>query len=192
MSAIFPEQLGYSGVILRRLRDEDAESLCSYRSLPEVSRYQSWESFGMEDATRLIEGQRGMEPGMPGKWFQMAIVETESESMIGDCGLYCREKGQMEVGITLAPSYQGRGYGEMALRCLLDYVFETLQAHRVMARTDTENAAAVALFRKLGFRLEARFLERLWFKGRWGSEFVFAMLAREWQAREKEESFGFV
>src|SRR3954469_2827547 len=113
MSAIFPEQLSYSGVILRRLRDDDDESLCNYRALPEVSRYQSWDSFEKEDAARFIAEQQGIEPAIPGKWFQIAIIERETESMIGDCGLYCREKAQMEVGITLSPDYQRRGYASM-------------------------------------------------------------------------------
>jgi len=37
------------------------------------------------------------------------------------------------------------------------------------------------LFRRLGFRREAHFVEHVWFKGGWGSEFVFALLRREWE-----------
>ena len=43
---------------LRRLQPDDAAALCHYRSRPEVARYQSWESFGPDDATRLIEDQQ--------------------------------------------------------------------------------------------------------------------------------------
>ena len=28
------------------------------------------------------------------------------------------------------------------------------------------------------------FVEHVWFKGAWGSEFLFALLLREWQARK--------
>jgi len=53
----------------------------------------------------------------------------------------------------------------------------------VFASTDVLNRPAVALFQRLGFRQEAHLVEHLWFKGQWGSEYVFAMLKREWEER---------
>jgi RimJ/RimL family protein N-acetyltransferase len=52
----------------------------------------------------------------------------------------------------------------------------------VSAVTDAENHAAARLFRRLGFRQEAHFVEHVSFKGTWGSEYLFAKLYREWQA----------
>src|ERR1700741_1118364 len=109
MSQNFPNPLSTPRLLLRRLQGSDAASLYSYRSLPEVARYQEWESFGPDDAAHLIERQSHSEPGVPGPWFQLAIVEKATESMMGDCGLHCRQDDprQMEVGITLGPSYRG-------------------------------------------------------------------------------------
>src|SRR6185503_8430841 len=78
MSRPFPSPLSSPRLILRRLERDDAAAICGYRSLPEVARYQSWESFGPKDAARFIDEQREAEPGVPGTWFQMAIVEKES------------------------------------------------------------------------------------------------------------------
>ena len=174
-------------LILRRLQRDDLAALCAYRSLPEVARYQDWESFGPGDAVRLIDGQFGREPNVPGTWFQLAIVVAATEVLVGDCGLHCRQEDsrQMEIGITLSPVHQGRGYATEAIECLLGYVFDRLGKHRVIAVTDAENRSAASLFMRLGFRQEAHFVEHLWFKGRWGSEFVFAMLEREWEERRK-------
>ena len=174
-------------LILRRLQRDDLAALSAYRSLPEVARYQDWESFGPDDAVRLIDGQFGREPNVPGTWFQLAIVVAATGVLVGDCGLHCRQEDsrQMEIGITLSPVHQGRGYATEAIECLLGYVFDRLGKHRVSAVTDAENRPAASLFRRLGFRQEAHFVEHLWFKGRWGSEFVFAMLEREWEERRK-------
>lgn len=170
---------------LRQLREGDAAAVCAYRSLPEVARYQSWEAFTLADAERLITNQVEIAPNMPGTWLQLAVVETATGTLIGDCGLHFRpdDTRQMELGVTFAPSHQRRGLATEALNCVLGYAFDVLGKHRVSAVTDAENVAAAALFRRLGFRQEGHFIEHVWFKGAWGSEFLFALLRREWLDR---------
>ena len=73
---------------LRRPRPEDAAAISAYRGLPEVARYQSWESFGIEDANRLIADQLAVKPGTPGSWLQLMIILAESGQPIGDCGIH--------------------------------------------------------------------------------------------------------
>lgn len=184
MSRSFPDSLITPRLVLRRLQPDDGPALCAYRSLPEVARYQGWETWGPEDTARLIESQRHAQPGVPGTWFQVAVIERESEKMIGDCGLHCWQNDplQMELGVTFAPAQQGRGYATEALGCILEYLFVTLDMHRISAVTAAENHAAAALFRRLGFRQEAHFVEHRWYKGYWDSEFVFGLLKREWAA----------
>ena len=141
MASVTFTELRSPRLVLRRLQREDLSALCAYRSLPEVARYQDWESFGPDEAARLIDAQAGLEPDVPGTWFQLAIVEAATGVMVGDCGLHCRREDsrQMEIGITLAPAHQGRGYATEAVECLLGFVFGRLGKHRVVAVTDAEN-----------------------------------------------------
>src|SRR5205814_3656384 len=113
------------------------------------------------------------------------LVVPESGEVVGDCGIHFRrdEPRQVELGITLAPAHQGRGLAAEALGGVLGYVFGSLGKHRASAVTDAENHAAAGLLRRLGVRQEAHFVEHAWFKGVWASEYVFALLHREWQAR---------
>ncbi len=177
---------------LRRLCLDDAPAVCAYRALPEVARYQSWESYTLDDAVRLIDAHVGLVPDTPGTWFQLGIVSLASRELIGDCGLHFRreEPRQVELGITLAPAHQGRGFANEALSRVLDYLFGTLEKHRVFALTDAANEPAARLFRKLGFRQEGHFVEHVWFKGEWGSEYLFALLHREWRDRLPKSDGG--
>ncbi|WP_265595566.1 GNAT family N-acetyltransferase [Verrucomicrobium sp. BvORR106] len=170
---------------LRRLHRADAQALCAYRSQPEVARYQSWTTYGPDDAARLLDDQQDRDIGTPGTWLQVAIVETSSGHLVGDCGLHCLEDEpqQFEIGITLAHDHHGKGYATEALECLLHYLFTTLSARRITATTDVLNEPAAALFRRLGFRQEAHHIEHRPYKGTLTSEFVFALLSREWTAR---------
>src|SRR5262249_55598443 len=106
-----------------------------------------------------IETQSAPQPGIPGTWFQLAIVSVATGEVIGDCGLHCRKDDprQMEMGITLAPRQQGRGFADEAVECLLGYVFDSLEKHQVTATVDVLNRSAVALCRRVGFREEAHF-----------------------------------
>jgi RimJ/RimL family protein N-acetyltransferase len=171
---------------LRRLRPGDAVGICAYRSLPEVARFQSWESYSLEDAARLIAGQERVGAAVAGSWLQLGLTDLETGELVGDCGIHFVEGDgrQVELGITLSPGYQRRGLAAEAVGRVLGYAFGPLGMHRVWAVTDAENHAAARLFRRVGFRREAHYVENVWFKGGWGSEFLFAMLRGEWEETE--------
>ena len=178
-------QLHTQRLHLRRLQPEDAAAMSAYRGLLEVARYQSWETFEAEDATQLIAEQLTVKPGDIDSWLQLIIILAESGQPIGDCGIHFLSNAaeQVELGITLDPRYQKHGFACEALHGVLSYVFGTLNTHRVSATTDAENKAAQNLFQRLGFRREAHFVDHVWFKGAWSSEYVYALLQREWQVR---------
>lgn len=169
-------------LVLRQARVDDVDAIRSYRSLPEVARFQSWSSFDEADALCLAEEQDGLTPNTAGTWFQLVILDLASSGVIGDLALHFREDDhqQVEIGINVAPAQQGKGYAAEAIRCVLGYLFGQLGKHRVVAITDAANDPASRLFLRVGFRQEAHFLEHVWFKGSYGSEYLFAFLGRDW------------
>jgi RimJ/RimL family protein N-acetyltransferase len=182
-------ELSTSRLTLRRFRSDDVAALAGYRGLPEVARYQSWESFGLADAAELIAEQAVIVPDTPGTWLQLAAVLTETGKVVGDCGIHFRadDPRQVELGITLTPAHQRRGLAAEALRSVVGHVFGSLGKHRALAVVDARHHAAARLLRRVGFRQEANHVEHVWFKGAWGSEFVFALLRREWQGLADSE-----
>ena len=166
---------------LRRFTDSDLEPFLAYRNDPEVARYQSWDSCTEREATAMIEGLKSQQPGTPGEWFQFAIECKKTGVLVGDCALKVEGDGrQAELGITLRREHQGKGYASEAVSRLLDYAFGDLGLHRVFAITDQENDSSFALLERLGMRREGRFVQNVWFKGRWSSEYLYALLRDEW------------
>lgn len=94
---------------LRHFRDSDAEAFAAYRSVPEVARFQSWDApYPLDQARTTVAGFATSDPLQPG-WFQYAI--DLDGVLIGDLGLNLHENlMQAELGFTLAPAYQGKGY----------------------------------------------------------------------------------
>jgi RimJ/RimL family protein N-acetyltransferase len=169
-------------LVLRRFEARDAKALVSYRSDPDVARYQSWEFCSLEEAQRFVESFEGLAPGIPGEWFQFAVSLTPSGPLIGDCALRCTlgDPRQAELGFTIAKSHQSKGLASEAVRTLLGYAFSTLDLHRVFSIVDVRNGPPQRLLEKLKFRREGHFLQNAWFKGDWSSEFLYALLRAEW------------
>jgi RimJ/RimL family protein N-acetyltransferase len=177
-------ELSSPRTIVRKLRPDDAAAVAAYRSRPEVARFQSWDTFTPADAARLIADHAHVTPDTPDAWLQVAVTLAGPGTVIGDVGIhFLPDPRQVELGVTLDPAHQGRGLAAEAVGGVLRHLFETLGKHRVVATTDAANHPSARLFRRLGFRQEAHFVEHAWFKGAWGDEYLFAMLRREWQGQ---------
>jgi len=123
---------------------------------------------------------------MPGEWFQFAVGSKQTGDLIGDCGLRTEEDGrQAEIGFTLAREHQDKGYASEAVSRLVDYAFDDLSFHRLVAITDQENEPSFGLLERLGFRREGSFAQNAWFKGGWTDEYLYAILRSEWLERRK-------
>ena len=173
-------------LILRPFEDRDAAPFALYRSDPEVARYQGWEApFSLEQAAQFVAEEKSKTPGEPGQWVQLAMELKSTGEMIGDCAFYrlSEDPRQAEIGFTLARAFQGQGYAAEAVTRLLDYLFGGLGLHRVRANCDPENTSSARLLERVGMRHEGRFVESLWFKGRWAGEDWYAVLKREWEKR---------
>jgi diamine N-acetyltransferase len=56
------------------------------------------------------------------------------------------------VGILIAnEDYRRKGFATMALKCLIDYCFGTLQVHQLFCNILTNNCESMELFKKTGF-----------------------------------------
>ena len=83
----------------------------------------------------------------------------------------------------LAPTHQNQGYATEALQAVLEFLFVDLEKHGVFVSVDPRNEAAIALFKRVGMRQEAHFVESLWFDGALVDDIIFALLQREWKSR---------
>ncbi len=156
-----------------------------YRRDPEVCRYQSFEPESLEDVEKFIASLQSNAFDTPGLWFQFAIRIKETGLLVGDLGTHVLvgDPRQTEIGFTLAPAFQGRGYATEAVTGILSYLFGPIHKHRVFASVDPRNAPSIALLERVGMRKEAHFRKSLWFKGEWVDDMVFGILESEWMGR---------
>jgi RimJ/RimL family protein N-acetyltransferase len=167
-------------LLLRRFSKDDLQPFLAYLNDPEVARYQTWDFYTEDAAAKIIEEQANDKPGEPGKWFTFAVELKAEGALIGHIALKLLDQKQAEIGFTFARAYQGKGLAFAATCLVLDYLFTELDLHRVIAIADCENQRSVALLKRLGMRQEGHFIQNIWFKGRWGDEYLYAVLQDEW------------
>lgn len=185
MSQPFFSSFQTARLILRRLQDSDFQEYLAYLNDPQVAKYQTWESYAADHARAVIEEQQKLEPGIAGRAFLFAMELKETGALVGHVVLTVQEKDQQqaEIGFTLAREFHRQGLAAEAATRVLDYAFTGLKLHRVIAITDCENHSSVALLSRLGMRREGHFIQNIWFKGKWGDEYLFAVLRDEWLER---------
>ena len=182
-----------SRLLLRSFQETDLAAFAAYRSDPAVARYQSWTPpYTLDQATAFLHEMERAQAGAPGTWYQVAIERQDRPGLIGDCAFQVRadDERQAQIGFTLSPTSQKQGYATEAVTGLLNVLFGKMRLHRVTATCDVENEASVRLLERLGMRREARLLESVWFKGAWGSEYVYALLGREWSRARRAAGAG--
>ena len=174
---------------LRPFRDEDLDAFHAIQSRPDVVRYLYWEPRSRAEAEEML-GRRKLQTAIEseGDGLHLAADLRASGDLVGHFSLRwsSQEHRQGEVGFVMHPDHHGRGYATEGAQLMLRLGFEELDLHRIVGRCDGRNTASARLMERLGMRREAHLLENEFIKGEWTGELVFAILAREWQARPSQ------
>jgi len=168
---------------LRPFRDSDAAAFAAYRSDPEVARYQGWDApYPLARAEAFVREMVTAPTDVPGEWLQIAVSLTGDDTLIGDCAFVSQldDPRIAEIGFTIAPAHQSRGYAQEAVRGLLGVLFGAYAKHRVFASCDARNVASSRLLAAVGMRQEGHLVESTWSEDEWTDDLLFAVLRREW------------
>lgn len=180
-------QIETERLIIRNLQTSDVEDFYFYRSNPDITKYQSFDVMTLNNAEKFIESQKDKSFGKPGEWVQYAIENKMTKKMIGDCAikLDADDIRIAEIGITLSHTEQKKGFAKESMTAILKFLFNLEDFHRVVEIVDAENENSIRLLESCGFKREGHFIENIFFKGKWGSEYQYAMLRKDWQQNLK-------
>lgn len=171
-------------LLLRPLTFLDADAFFRYRLLPEVCRFQSFQPKTRSEVESFLRANESARPNTPDAWRQLAIC-LRNGTLIGDVGLHTLDEWQLELGYTLAPEHQGKGYATEAVAAVLRQAFSVWNKHRVTASVDPENQASIRLLERLGFRKEAHFRKSFRMNESWYDDCVYALLREDWAAPDR-------
>ena len=178
---ISTERLELRGLIL-----SDTKALYKYRTMPEIYKFQGWKPQSLEEVENFIGEQISKLPNIPDTWYQLGVIKKGTVELIGDIGLHfiSKDDKQAEIGYTLDPAYQGLGYGTEAVIGVINYLFNTLKKHRIMASIEPSNIKSIALLERIGMRREAHFKKSIWLHDKCEDDIIYAMLEEEFIIEE--------
>lgn len=112
-----------------------------------------------------------------------AFVAEENGRVVGMCavvpGKSLRRGHSAAVAVMVDADYQGRGIGKALMKKALSEADEALKLHRLELSVVTGNKPAVALYEKLGFKIEATKKSSCIKEGRFADEYIMGRIRPE-------------
>jgi [ribosomal protein S5]-alanine N-acetyltransferase len=145
---------------LRSFTRADAEAAHRVYGDPDVMRYieAGRPAAAQEDSRAMIDAYIEHER-IHGFSFY-AVIEAETGVLVGDAGLYRRERDgrEVELGYTLGREWWGLGYATEAARACLEIAFGRVGLDQVIALVIPDNRASIRVLEKVGMsRVGPRF-----------------------------------
>ena len=167
---------------IRNFRIDDWADLHEYLSQKEVLKY---EPGSVSDEAECISmaAERSKDN------IFLAVCLKETDKMIGHLYFAITEPSEFltwELGYVFNPAFYGKGYATEACRGMLQYAFEKMGAHRIVALCRPENTHSWRLLERLSMRREGHFKQAAFFRkledGRplWHDAYQYAILSDEW------------
>lgn len=169
-------------VYLKRMQSEDAPLVVGWMSSMDYARHlmrrMAYPST-VEEMQGWIREADANEP-------LFAVCLTDDDRLVGFCGFkdvrWASRHALFAVGIGES-AMRGRGYGTEATELLLRYAFLEMNLNCVALEVFSFNAPAIAVYQKLGFKLDGTMRAYLYRDGEYHDMHLMSLLQSEWFAR---------
>ena len=160
-------------VVLRPFRPEDVEPLWRAKLDP-----MTWAQTTEAPLTPVTLEEHRARYSEPAKDDSAQFAVDVDQVLIGRAGMFSVDNlaRHAEIGLSLLPEHQGKGYGQDVLRVLVDYGFRSRNLRRIHLQTLASNEAALRAYRAVGFVEEGRLREHAWVEGAYDDVVLMAVL----------------
>ena len=166
-------------LILREIGYLDATEVYTLRSDPRVMTYLDRNPDASVEVTyqfiaRLKDGQQKHDGIVWG------ISLKNDPKLIGTAGYWriIREHDRAEIGYTLHPDHQGKGYMQEALTAIFEYGMNKMKLHSIEGNVNPNNAASIKLLEQNGFVKEAHFKENWLHNGKYLDTAIYSLVSK--------------
>jgi ribosomal-protein-alanine N-acetyltransferase len=173
-----PVTLSTPRLLLRPLREDDANALFAMYSDPQLMRYWSFTPMTrLEQVSEYLS--RLMKASASGKDLVCAIDLRATGQTIGTCTLFNLYEPSLraEIGFGVSREFWRQGYTQESIHSLIGHAFTKLSLRRLEADIDPRNSGSARVLERAGFVREGSLRER-WVVGGEVSDSVLYGLLR--------------
>ncbi len=169
---------------LRLLKITDLNAVHELHSFPETDKFNTLGiPENLEETESIICDWISEHQVEEIKNYTFVIELLESEKFIGLFGLNLLNKKhrKAEVWYKIHPQYWRQGYATESLNCMLDFAFNKLNLHRIVAGCTMENAGSIKVLEKAGMIREGIGRKILPLSTGWSDNYSYAILEKEYE-----------
>jgi RimJ/RimL family protein N-acetyltransferase len=168
---------------IRAFSMEDAQDLYEYLADPQIYQYEPGEPINLDQAYTLAHDMSISEHF----W---AVDLKSDQKVIGQLYFSQQEPRHLmtwELGYIMNMKYQHQGYGSEAAAAHVQFGFEQLSVHRVVAHCHPKNEASWKLLEKIGLRREGLLQKNIYFRNDeagnplWWDSYAYARLVEKYE-----------
>lgn len=172
---------------LERLEPRHAEALLDYESRNR-EHLRRWEPardnnyYSLDNIRTQLEADVAL---MREQRIMRFAAFSESPEIIAIINLWQIRRGvdhSAVIGYSVDAKYQSQGIATEATGAVVRYAFQELNLHRIHTSYQPENDRSARVLEKLGFQIEGRAREQMFFDGAWRDGILVAILNPNWRA----------
>ena len=110
---------------------------------------------------------------------------------IGDIALSEIVRGAFQacyLGYRIGAGYEGQGYVAESIARVVEYAFNALKLHRIMANYMPSNNRSAAVLRRCGFTVEGLARDYLRINGEWRDHVLTSRINPQWRPRDESSA----
>jgi RimJ/RimL family protein N-acetyltransferase len=177
-------------LLLRPVRQNDAQPLFERRNDPDVAVLQDWTTpYPRERASALIQAAMATPSPVSDDWWMLTIADRDDTVVYGDVALHLENDGRTaEVGYTLAKEHWGHSFATEALSGLLDWLFDVQGVSRATGMLHPDNLRSARVLERCGFVYEGHTRNSFWLGDENSDDWIYGLtpeLRAEWDDRPR-------
>lgn len=137
-------------LILRNVKEQDAEIIYDYRNHPLCARYQRGQIRDRDGIFSMVASHKCDTLSVKENAF-VAVALKDTDEMVGEI-VVMPNCGTVSLGYTFSYRHHRKGYAYESISHLIRLLHEAEPDWDFISFTDPENTASIALLRKLGYR----------------------------------------
>jgi RimJ/RimL family protein N-acetyltransferase len=83
-----------------------------------------------------------------------------------------------EVGFCLSPENQGKGYGEMLAKKIINHATKKFNMHRIYLEVFNDNERAIRLYKKVGFKVEGILRDKIFKHNKFHDVMIMSIITK--------------